>query len=63
MIPSSVGPAIISTGNSLITDTSAFAMLTKEPPGPTILLTFYIDFVPYASAPIACAPPTLVNFI
>jgi histidinol dehydrogenase len=30
-----------------------------SPPGPTILSTFGMDFVPYASAPIACAPPTL----
>ena len=57
IIPSSVGPAIISMEVSSLT--IALAILTNFPPGPTILSTFCIDFVPYANAAIACAPPTL----
>ena len=39
-------------------ETSSFASFTKALPGPTILSTRGIVSVPYASAAIACAPPT-----
>src|SRR6187549_858713 len=39
--------------------TSAFADATHRLPGPTILSTRGTDSVPYASAAIACAPPSL----
>ena len=39
--------------------TARFASATKILPGPTILSTLGIISVPYASAAIACAPPTL----
>ena len=44
MIPSSVGPAFISI--DVVSDTIDFAIVTKDPPGPTILSTLGIDFVP-----------------
>src|SRR5574338_954689 len=56
-ITSSVGPANISI--ETVSVTRYFAMVTNEPPGPTILSTDGIDLVPTASAAIACAPPTL----
>ena len=57
----SVGPAGISMLQSL--DTIVFAAVTNRFPGPTILFTRAMvpsspDPVPYASAAIACAPPT-----
>ena len=50
------GPA----GRSIATsrDTISFASFTNALPGPTILSTRGIVSVPYASAAIACAPPT-----
>src|SRR5690348_11936867 len=41
------------------TEINAFAAATYALPGPTILSTRGIVAVPYASAAIACAPPTL----
>ena len=53
----SLGPAIISISTS--PKTCFLASATKAFPGPTILSTFGIVSVPYASAATACAPPTL----
>jgi len=39
--------------------TNALAKVTKEPPGPIILSTCGIDFVPNDRAAIACEPPVL----
>ena len=49
------GPATISIPTS--PKTSFLAAETKIFPGPTILLTFLIFFVPYVMAAIAWAPP------
>ena len=57
IIPNSVGPASISIPVFSLTDD--FANVTNAPPGPTILSTFEIDFVPYDKAAIACTPPVL----
>ena len=55
MIKISDGPAIISIPT--VPNTLLFASATYAFPGPTILSTFGIVSVPYAKAPIACAPP------
>ena len=53
----SLGPAT----ESMLTcpNTHLFASATNMFPGPTILSTFGMLSVPYASAAIACAPPAL----
>ncbi len=57
MIKTSDGPAIISIPTE--PDTIFFAIATYILPGPTIFETLGMDSVPYASAAIPCAPPTL----
>jgi hypothetical protein len=53
----SLGPAWKSIAQSGAT--SALAAATHALPGPTILSARVIDAVPYASAAMACAPPSL----
>ena len=53
----SEGPAIMSMPTS--PETIFFAAATYALPGPVILATGAMLSVPYASAPTACAPPTV----
>ena len=51
IIPNSVGPASISI--AVLSLTIDLAIVTNAPPGPTILSTLDIDFVPNDNAAIA----------
>ena len=54
-----VGRSIGGDIEKCYTSGNILASATYILPGPTILSTLGIDSVPYASAAIACAPPTL----
>src|SRR3546814_10907376 len=55
MIRISLGPATMSMPT--VPNTRRLAAATYALPGPTILSTWAIDAVPYASAPTAWSPP------